>query len=201
MQVLAAAGSTGDASVAPSIGAWAVLGVAVTAMLVVDLFVFARGRQEVTLKQAAIWSVIWLAVAIGFTGVMWAYGGSDAGSEYLAGYLIERSLSLDNIFVFAVLFSYFAVPTITQGRVLSWGIALALVLRLVFILLGAALLDSFHITFYAFGLLLIYTAWKLARHEEADVDPEHNPAFRFIRKRIPMSKDYDGGRLITRQNG
>ena len=201
MSVLAAAGSTGDASVDPSIGAWAILGAAVVAMLVVDLFVFARGKREVTVKESAIWSVVWLAIALGFTGVMWAYGGSDAGSEYLAGYLIERSLSLDNIFVFAVLFSYFAVPTIVQGRVLSWGIALALVLRLIFILLGAALLDAFHITFYFFGLLLLYTAWKLARHEDTDIDPEHNPAFHFIRKRIPMSKAYDGGKLITRQNG
>jgi len=201
VSVLAAAGSTGDASVDPSIGAWAILGAAVVAMLVVDLFVFARGKREVTVKESAIWSVVWLAIALGFTGVMWAYGGSDAGSEYLAGYLIERSLSLDNIFVFAVLFSYFAVPTIVQGRVLSWGIALALVLRLIFILLGAALLDAFHITFYFFGLLLLYTAWKLARHEDTDIDPEHNPAFHFIRKRIPMSKAYDGGKLITRQNG
>ena len=199
--LIAAAGSPGEASVDPSIAAWAILGAAVVVMLVVDLFVFARGRREVTVKESAIWSAVWLALALGFTGVMWAYGGSDAGSEYLAGYLIERSLSLDNIFVFAVLFSYFAVPPIVQGRVLSWGIALALVLRLIFILLGAALLDSFHITFYFFGLLLIYTAWKLARHDDTDVDPEHNPAFRFIRRRVPMSKDYDGGKLFTRQNG
>src|SRR3954447_25024151 len=182
MPVLAAAGSTGDASVDPSIAAWGILGAAVVVMLVVDLFVFARGRREVTVKESAIWSVVWLAIALGFTGVMWAYGGSDAGSEYLAGYLIERSLSLDNIFVFAVLFSYFAVPTITQGRVLSWGIALALVLRLVFILLGAALLDSFHITFYFFGLLLLYTAWKLARHDEASTDPARNPAVRLVQR-------------------
>ena len=201
MSVLAAAGSTGEASVDPSIAAWGILGVAVVLMLVVDLFVFARGKREVTVKESAIWSVVWLALALGFTGVMWAYGGSDAGSEYLAGYLIERSLSLDNIFVFAVLFSYFAVPTITQGRVLSWGIALALVLRLIFILLGAALLDAFHITFYFFGLLLIYTAWKLATHKDEGVDPEHNPALRFIRNRVPMSKEYDGGKLFTRENG
>src|SRR3954463_16478284 len=201
MPVLAAAGSTGDASVDPSIAAWGILGAAVVAMLVIDLFVFARGKREVTVKESAIWSVVWLAIALGFTGVMWAYGGSDAGSEYLAGYLIERSLSLDNIFVFAVLFSYFAVPTIVQGRVLSWGIALALVLRLIFILLGAALLDAFHVTFYLFGVLLIYTAWKLARHQDTDVDPEHNRAFRLIRRRVPMSERYDGGRLITTQNG
>ena len=197
----AAPGATGPASVDPSFAAWAILGAAVVVMLVIDLFVFARGKREVTVKEAGAWSVVWLAIALGFTGVMWAYGGSDAGSEYLAGYLIERSLSLDNIFVFAVLFSYFAVPTVVQGRVLSWGIALALVLRLVFILLGAALLEQFHITFYFFGLLLIYTAWKLARHDDTDIDPEHNPAFRFIRKRVPMAKEYDGGKLFTQENG
>jgi tellurite resistance protein TerC len=188
-------------SLDPSLLAWALLGVAVVLMLAIDLFVFGRGDHEVTVKESAVWSVVWLAIALGFAGVMWAYGGSDAGSEYLAGYLLERSLSLDNIFVFAVLFSYFAVPPIVQPRVLSWGIALALVLRLVFILLGAALLDAFHITFYLFGLLLIYTAWKLARHDDTDVEPEHNPAFRLIRRRVPMSKDYDGNRLFTRRGG
>jgi tellurite resistance protein TerC len=188
-------------SLDPSLLAWALLGVAVVVMLAVDLFVFGRGDHEVTVKESAIWSVVWLAIAIGFAGVMWVYGGSAAGSEYLAGYLLERSLSLDNIFVFAVLFSYFAVPPIVQPRVLSWGIMLALVLRLAFILAGAALLDAFHVTFYLFGLLLIYTAWKLARHEDTDIEPEHNPAFRLIRRRVPMSKDYDGNRLFTRQNG
>jgi tellurite resistance protein TerC len=201
MPLFAASTAAGEASVDASLAAWAILGVAIVVMLAFDLLVFARGRREVTVKESAIWSGVWLVLALAFTGVMWVYGGADAGSEYLAGYLIERSLSLDNIFVFAVLFGYFAVPTIVQGRVLSWGIALALVLRLIFILLGAALLDSFHITFYFFGLLLIYTAWKLARHDDTDVDPEHNPAFRFIRKRVPMSADYDGGKLVTRVNG
>jgi tellurite resistance protein TerC len=201
MPLIAASTAAGEASVDASFAAWAILGAALVVMLAFDLLVFARGRREVTVRESAAWSGVWLVLALAFTGVMWAYGGADAGSEYLAGYLIERSLSLDNIFVFAVLFSYFAVPTIVQGRVLSWGIALALVLRLIFILLGAALLDSFHITFYFFGLLLIYTAWKLARHDDTDVDPEHNPAFRLIRKRVPMSAEYDGGNLFTRVNG
>jgi tellurite resistance protein TerC len=201
MPLIAASTAAGEASVDASFAAWAILGAALVVMLAFDLLVFARGRREVTVRESAAWSGVWLVLALAFTGVMWAYGGADAGSEYLAGYLIERSLSLDNIFVFAVLFSYFAVPTIVQGRVLSWGIALALVLRLIFILLGAALLDSVHITFYFFGLLLIYTAWKLARHDDTDVDPEHNPAFRLIRKRVPMSAEYDGGNLFTRVNG
>jgi tellurite resistance protein TerC len=184
-----------------NVGAWAVLAVAVIGMLAIDLFVFGRGDHEVTIRESGTWSAVWLGVAFAFAGVMWALAGSQAGSEYLTGYLLERSLSLDNIFVFAVLFSYFAVPRIVQPRVLSWGIMLALVLRLVFIVIGAALLNEFHVTFYAFGLLLLYTAWKLGTHDEIDVDPEHNPALRLIRKRVPMSNDYDGGRLITKVGG
>jgi tellurite resistance protein TerC len=201
MLSLAAAGSPGQASLDPTLLAWAALGVLVVVMLAVDLFVFGRGKREVTVKESAAWSAVWLVIAVAFTIPLWVWGGSDAGSEYLAGYLLERSLSLDNIFVFAVLFSYFAVPPIVQPRVLSWGIMLALVLRLIFILVGAALLDSFHVTFYLFGLLLIYTAWKLARHSDTDIEPEHNPAFKLIRKRVPMSEDYDGNKLFTRQNG
>jgi tellurite resistance protein TerC len=180
--------------------AWAALGALVLIMLAFDLFVFAR-NHEPTVKESAIWSVVWIVVALGFTLVILGLGDSESASEYLAGFLIERSLSLDNIFVFAVLFSYFSVPLIVQPRVLSWGIVLALFLRLIFILVGAALLDAFHITFYFFGLLLIYTAWKLARHDETDVDPEHNPAFKLIRKRVPMSKDYDGQKLFTKIDG
>ena len=185
----------------PSVTSWALLSVLVIVLLFVDLVVFGRGKREVTVKESAIWSAVWLAIALGFGAVLWGLEGSETGSEYLAGYLLERSLSLDNVFVFAVLFSYFAVPAAVQPRVLSWGIMLALVLRLVFILVGAALLDAFHVTFYLFGLLLLYTAWKLARHEDTDIEPEHNPALRFIRKRVPMSSDYDGPRLFTRENG
>jgi tellurite resistance protein TerC len=185
----------------PSVTSWALLSVLVIVLLFVDLVVFGRGKREVTVKESAIWSVVWLGIALGFGAVLWGLEGGETGSEYLAGYLLERSLSLDNVFVFAVLFSYFAVPAAVQPRVLSWGIMLALVLRLVFILVGAALLDAFHVTFYAFGLLLLYTAWKLARHEDTDIEPEHNPALRFIRKRVPMSSDYDGAKLFTRENG
>ena len=184
-----------------SAGAWGLLSALVVVMLVVDLLVFGRGRREVTLRESAIWSVVWIALALGFWLVMWAWQGSGAGSEYLAGYLLERSLSLDNIFVFAIIFGYFAVPAAVQPRVLAWGIALALVLRLVFIVAGAALLDNFHVTFYAFGALLLYTAYKLARHDEADVQPQHNPALRLVRKHVPMTADYDGHRLVTTRDG
>jgi tellurite resistance protein TerC len=184
-----------------SAGAWALLGGLVVVMLLVDLLIFGRGRREVTLRESAIWSVGWIALALGFWLVMWAWQGSAAGSEYLAGYLLERSLSLDNIFVFAIIFGYFAVPLAVQPRVLAWGIALALVLRLVFIIAGAALLANFHATFYAFGALLLYTAYKLARHDDTDIEPEHNPALRLIRKRVPMTSDYHEHHLLTRENG
>jgi tellurite resistance protein TerC len=135
------------------------------------------------MRKAVVWSAVWLAVGIGFTAVMWLWQGSESGSEYLAGYILERSLSLDNVFVFAVIFSYFAVDPKDQPRVLAWGIAVALLLRAVFILLGAALLDTFHATFYVFGALLVYTAWKLARHSDAEVQPDRNPVVRWLQRR------------------
>lgn len=184
-----------------SVQMWAVLAGVVVAMIVVDFLVFGRGRREVTVKEAAVWSVGWFAIALLFTAVLRAGLGGQAGSEYLAGYLLERSLSLDNIFVFAVIFSYFAVPPAVQPRVLGWGIALALVLRLVFILIGAALLANFHVTFYLFGALLLYTAWKLARHNDPEIEPEHNPALKMLRRRVPMTAEYHGHRLTVREAG
>ena len=186
---------------AVSAGTWAILGALVIVLLAVDLLVFGRGKHEVTLRESLVWSVVWIVLAVGFGGVLWAWQGGTAGSEYLAGYLLERSLSLDNIFVFAIIFSYFAVPVAVQPRVLGWGIGLALVLRLVFILVGAALLGAFHVTFYAFGALLLYTAYKLARHDDREMAPEQNPALRFIRKRVPMSAGYHEGRLTVKESG
>jgi tellurite resistance protein TerC len=184
-----------------SLQMWAVLGVLVAAMLVVDFLVFGRGRRQVTVREAAVWSVGWLAIALGFGALLWASHGGQVSSEYLAGYLLERSLSLDNIFVFAVIFSYFAVPLAVQPRVLAWGIALALVLRLVFILIGAALLANFHVTFYLFGALLLYTAWRLLRHDDTEIEPEHNPALKLLRRRVPMTAGYHRHRLTIRHAG
>jgi tellurite resistance protein TerC len=180
---------------------WAGLGALVVGMIAADLLAFGRGRREVSLRQSVVWSIVWVAVALAFGAALWAWQGSQAGSEYLAGYLLERSLSLDNIFVFAVIFSYFAVPRAVQPRVLAWGIALALVLRLVFIVSGTLLLTSLHATFYAFGALLLYTAYKLARHEDAEIEPEHNPALRLVRRRVPMTAAYRGHRLTVAEGG
>jgi len=161
--------------------AWSILGGLVVVLLAVDLVVFARHHAP-TLRESAIWSVGWLVLALVFGAVLWLWQGGQAGSEYLTGYLLERSLSLDNVFVFAVILSYFAVPREMQPSVLGWGIGLALVLRLVFILIGAALLESFQITFYVFGLLLLYTAYKLARHDDIEIEPERNPVLRLTRR-------------------
>jgi tellurite resistance protein TerC len=184
-----------------SLAMWGGLAALVVVMLVADLRAFGGGEREVSLRSAALWSVAWVVIALGFGAVLWAWQGSQAGSEYLAGYLLERSLSLDNIFVFTVIFSYFAVPSAIQPRVLGWGIALALVLRLVFIVAGTLLLSSLHATFYAFGALLLYTAYKLARHDDTDIEPEHNPALRLLRRRLPMTADYHGHRLFVTDAG
>jgi tellurite resistance protein TerC len=197
----AAANSAQELNLDIGVATWAGLGGLIVIMAIFDLVIYARGHTP-SVRENTIWSIGWIAIALIFGAVFWAWQGSDAGSQFYAGYLLERSLSLDNIFVFAVILSYFAVPGLqAQARVLAWGIILALVLRLIFILLGAALLDAFHITFYAFGLLLLYTAWKLARHDDAEVEPEHNPALKFIRKHVTMTDEYDGKKVFTRENG
>jgi tellurite resistance protein TerC len=179
---------------------WAGLGVLVVAMLAIDLLAFARGHAP-RLRESIVWSIVWTAIALAFGALLWVWQGGEPGAQYYAGYLLERSLSLDNIFVFAVIMGYFAVPAAVQPKVLTWGIALALVLRLVFILVGAAMLDAFHATFYVFGALLLYTAWKIARHDDTKIEPEHNPALRILRRRVPMSSEYHGDRIAVRSAG
>jgi tellurite resistance protein TerC len=184
-----------------SVASWVALTVLVVAMLAFDLLMFGRGRREITLRESAVWSGVWVLLALAFGGVVWLWQGSESGSEYLAGYLLERSLSLDNVFVFAVIFTYFTVPLAVQPRVLGLGIGLALILRLVFIVMGSALLDAFHVTFYAFGALLLFTAWKLARHAGTEIEPEHNPVLKLLRRRVPMTSGYRGQRLTVREAG
>jgi tellurite resistance protein TerC len=178
-----AASSAPSLELDPSIATWSVLGALVIAMLAIDLVVFARDHTP-PVREAAAWSVAWLAVAAGFGALFWAWQGGEAGGQFIAGYLLERTLSLDNVFVFAVIMAYFAVPAAVQPKVLSWGIALALVLRLALILAGAALLDTFHATFYVFGALLLFTAWKLVRREGQDAPPDRNRSLRLLPRRL-----------------
>jgi tellurite resistance protein TerC len=181
-----------------SVLAWVLLAVAVAALLLFDLK--AVGRQAPSLRTAALWSAAWTALAVAFTGVLAAFAGGDRAGEYLSGFLIEKSLSLDNLFVFAVLLAYFGVPAASQRRVLVWGIAGAIVLRAIFVFAGAAALDAFHATIYVFGGLLVLTAINLARQGAEEVDVEHSRIMRVLRRIVPMGA-YDGERFVTREGG
>ena len=181
--------------------AWAAFLVFIVSMLLLDLLVLHHKAHEVSMKEAATWSGIWIAMGLGFGVIVWAWGGSTAAGEYLAGYLIEKSLSVDNIFVFALLFSYFAVPVQYQHRVLFLGILGALVFRAIFIAGGAALLENFHWMIYVFGGFLVVTGIKMARHRDLGIHPEHNPVLRLMRRAVPMTPDYRGQRFFVREEG
>jgi tellurite resistance protein TerC len=162
---------------------WLAMIGAVVALVAVDFLLF--GRRGITFRSSLVWSVGWLALGLAFTLVVWAWVGPTFAGEYLAGYLIERSLSIDNIFVFALLFTYFAVTPRDQMRMLSIGILMALVLRAVFIFAGAALLDAFHFTIYLFGAVLVVTGVRLARHKNVEVHPDRNPVLRLMKRLWP----------------
>jgi tellurite resistance protein TerC len=197
-----AASSTHEfASFGVPLWAWAALAGLITALLVIDLVFVHRKEHVITFKEAAIESSVWIAIGLSFTFVVLAWHGGTAAGEYLSGYLIEKSLSIDNVFVWAVIFSYFGVPPKYQFRVLFWGIFGALVLRAAFIFAGVALIETFDWVLYVFGAFLIFTAVKIARHDETEIHPEHNPVLRLVRKVVPSSSEYDGQKLFTRANG
>jgi tellurite resistance protein TerC len=182
--------------------AWFALVLIVAVLIAVDLLVFGRGEHEVSLRDALVWSIVWTVLGVAFAGVILLWHDSTQAGEYLSGYLIERTLSMDNLFVFAVIFGYFAVPYGLQPTILMYGIIGALVLRLVFILVGAALLDAFSWVIYIFGVFLIYTAYRLAKaHGDTNVDPDKNPVLKLIRRRIPLTDDYEGTKVFVRRGG
>jgi tellurite resistance protein TerC len=180
---------------------WVAFMATVTGLLVADLLLVHRTAHVITLKEAAVESAVWIALGLSFTAVMFFWQDGQAAGEYLAGYLIEKSLSVDNVFVWAVSFSYFGVPPQYQFRVLFWGIFGALVLRAIFIFAGVALIERFEWVLMVFGVFLLYTAVKIARHNEAEVHPEKNLALKVVRKVVPSTNEYDGQKLFTRQNG
>jgi tellurite resistance protein TerC len=181
--------------------AWVALFALICALLLVDLLVFHRRAHTVGTKEAAVESAAWIGIGLGFGLVVWGLYGSQASGEYYAGYLIEKSLSIDNVFVWALIFTYFAVPGKYQHRVLFWGIFGALVMRLVFIFAGVALLDNFEWLLFVFGAFLVFTGARLLRRHEAAVHPEHNPVLRAVRKVIPSTTEYDGQKIFTRRTG
>jgi tellurite resistance protein TerC len=173
----------------------------ILAMLAVDLLVFHRRPHEVSTREALAWSAVWVTLGVAFAGVVWAWQGGGAAGQYLAGYLIEKSLSVDNVFVFALLLSYFAVPAKHQHRVLFWGVLGALVLRAVFIAGGAALLDAFQWMIYVFGGFLVITGIRMAVQRENAARPERNRTFRLMRRAVPMTDGYREGRFFVREAG
>lgn len=170
-------------------------------VLVLDLFVFHRTAHAVELKEAFIWSMVWVVLGTSFGGVVWLWAGSEYAGEYIAGYVIEKSLSVDNIFVFALIFGYFSVPREFQHRVLVWGIIGAVFFRIIFIMLGSSLLNQFDWMFYIFGAFLVFTGLRMAFGKETEVNPETNPALRLMRRIIPVTTEYRGAQFFTRQSG
>lgn len=173
----------------------------VATLLALDLLLVHRRPHAIGLREAAVESTFWIALGIGLGGVVWWWQGWPAASEYLTAYVIEKSLSVDNVFVWAVIFSYFRVPAQYQFRVLFWGIFGALVMRGIFIVAGVQLIETFDWVLYVFGAFLLYTAYKVWRHHDTEIDPEHTLAFRLARRVLPTTGEYDGQKLFTRRDG
>jgi tellurite resistance protein TerC len=187
--------------VSPDLVLWVALAVLVVGMLALDLFVFHRDAHEVSFREAATWSVVWIGLGLAFGSFVFATRGSQAGGEYLAGYLIEKSLSMDNVFLFAMIFGYFAVPAQYQHRVLFWGVVGAIVFRAIFIAAGATLLEAFHFLIYGFGLLLLVTGVRMWRSKGHSVDPTRNPVLRLVKRFVPSTDEYHGQKFFIRHKG
>lgn len=170
-------------------------------MLALDLGVFHRKSHTVKVREAMIWSAVWIALAAAFAGVVYFWHGRPAALEFVTGYVIELSLSVDNLFVFLLIFRYFKVSAEHQHKVLFWGIVGALVMRGVFIILGVSLISRFHWVIYIFGALLIYSGIKLFFQNEAEVHPEKNPILRLFRRFVPITEDYHGSKFFIRKPG
>jgi tellurite resistance protein TerC len=181
--------------------AWVGFGALVLVLLLLDLVLFGRQREAISFRLAVVWSIVWTALGLGFALVLLGWQGRAAAEEYTAGFLIEKSLSVDNLFVFALVFAYFGVPAALQRRVLFWGVAGAIVLRGIFIAAGAVLLDSFHYTIYVFGAILVVTGIRMARHRTTEIHPERNPVLRVLGRIVPLTTEYDGDRILVRRDG
>jgi tellurite resistance protein TerC len=180
---------------------WATFVAGIVGLLLLDLFVFHRDAHEVSFKEAALFSAFWISLGLLFGGVIWWWRGSEDAASYFAGFLIEKSLAVDNIFVFALIFTYFAVPAKYQHRVLFWGVLGALVFRAAFIAGGVALLETFHWTIYVFGAFLVFTGIRMARSRDEALHPERNPALRLFKRVVPTTDEYHGQNLTVREAG
>jgi len=180
---------------------WGVFFILVLGMLALDLGVFNRREHRVGLREALFWSVVWTLVALAFNGWVYYRFGPVTGLEFLTGYVIERSLSFDNIFVFVVIFNYFAVPPEHQHRVLFWGILGALISRGLFVGMGTALISRFSWVIFVFGAFLVYTGARILVQKETEVHPERNPVLKLFRRLVPLSARYHGKHFFIREDG
>ena len=180
---------------------WIAFNVGVLCVLAIDLFGFQRKAHAPSTKEAAIWTAVWVALSLGFNALIWYWEGHAKALEFLTGYLVEYSLSIDNIFVFVLVFSYFAVPAAYQHRVLFWGILSALILRGVMIGVGVAFVETFHWALYLFGVFLLFTGIKMFFSRKKAVDIGRNPLIRLVRRLLPVSDTYHGARFTVRRDG
>ncbi len=179
---------------------WVGFNVFVLLMLALDLGVFHRKAHEVKFREAITWSAIWIVLALIFNGGVWYYFGEVKAVEFLTGYIVEKSLSVDNIFVFVLIFTSFQVPTMYQHKVLFWGVLGALIMRIIFIFAGVALITKFHWIIYVFGIFLIYTGIKIAKDKGTKVDIENNFLVKYLRKFIPVTSDYHKSNFLVKLN-
>jgi tellurite resistance protein TerC len=180
---------------------WAIVIGAILALIVIDLLTVSKKPHEVMFKEAAGWSIFYIGIAIAFGVWVWQTAGSQFGTEYFAAYLVEKSLSVDNLFVFIIILAQFKVPSIYHQRVLMFGVILALILRAAFIAVGAAALAAFSFTFVIFGAILIWTGVGLFKHWDEDPTPEDNFLVKVIRKRVAMTDKFDGSKAFTKIDG
>lgn len=180
---------------------WITFNAFVLLMLTLDLGVFHRKAHEVTLKEAVVWTVVWITLALGFNVLIYFWRGEQQALEFFTGYLIEKALSVDNIFVFIMIFSYFQIPTRYQHKVLFWGIIGALVMRVIFIFAGVALIEKFHFSIYVFGGILLYTGVKMFNHNKSKIEPDKNPVIRFFKRFMPITNGLRNDKFIVRENG
>lgn len=183
-----------------SIWMWAAVVGVILVMLAVDLLAH-RDAHVIRVREAAAWSAVWVALGVGFGALLWWWQGPEIGQQYFAGYLIEKSLAVDNVFVWAVIFSYFAVPPKFQHRVLFLGVLGALVLRGAFIAVGAVLIENFSWILYVFAAFLLYTGWRMIRQRDEHLDPEQSAVLRLFRRFVPMTDAYYGQRFLVRRGG